>query len=80
MISAIFGVLRGALETLNADLDPEHLAALDPTDLAEAWRVSGEVCREAHALYSTLRSALTDSFVADPLDQIGQVVIDRDVS
>jgi hypothetical protein len=80
VISLTFGVLRCALETLNADLDPEHLAALDPTDLAEAWRASGEVCREANALYATLRSALTNGFIADPHHQIGQVVIDRDSS
>jgi hypothetical protein len=80
MISAVFGVLRAALEALNADLDPEHLAALDPKDLAETWLASSEVCREADALYATLRLALTNGFIAASHDQIGQVVIDRDVS
>ena len=80
MIPAIFGVLRAALEALNAELDEEHLAALGPKDLADTWRASGELCREADAVYSKLRRALTQCFVAASHDDLGQVVIDRDAS
>ncbi len=61
--SAVFGVVHAALESLNAEFDPVHLAQLDPTDLAETWRAAAEICREADALYVTLRQALTQGLI-----------------
>lgn len=63
MTPATLGVVHAAIEALNADYTPERLAGLDPKDLAETWRAAGEICREADALYVTLRQALTQGLI-----------------
>lgn len=64
MIPAAFGVILAALETLDGDLDPHHLDALEPEDLAGMWREAAAICRAADGLYDKLRRAHADQ-IAD---------------
>lgn len=58
MIPAAFGVILAALETLDTDLDPDHLDDLAADDLAAMWRQASAICRAADGLYDKLRRTL----------------------